>query len=518
MSENKKKKSVSNDKIEFKSTTEETANNKKINLSTVNEFSEEKGIKSKDRSNEKKDSMFKHLDYGRIGFVILIIAVVVVVYTVVIPYTVKAQYTTGYEVYIDEDTCIGIVSSIEDMNAVYDKLYEDFSSYYGMDVFKEYELSYKEVNVRQLNIYPVEQYDAMLRQSLNVGVMAWVIMVNNAPAAVLETKEEAEWVLEQVLAPYKENANEKNRSNIGFLEDVEIVNMSIDYKSIVDSETALNLIQYGGDIDISRHTVVSGETLYSIAKNYGIRISDIIKANPWLEQDDKLYRKDVLTIAQMNNRINIVYTEKIDRTESMDFETVVFEDDSMYATESKIQQEGRYGVRDITGYATYINGYESEVTVETENIITQPVEQIVIKGTKDVPKTLKLAQSGDMMLPLKSYTITSDFGPRDTGIDGASSFHYGVDLAASYGTPIYASADGKVTFAGSSGGYGQLVKIAHEGNVETRYGHCSQILVSTGQYVEKGDIIALVGSTGISSGNHVHFEVRINGEPVDPMG
>ncbi len=220
----------------------------------------------------------------------------------------------------------------------------------------------------------------------------------------------------------------------------------------------------------------------------------------------------------MNNRVNVVYTEAIARTEQMDYNTIVLEDDSMYSTESKIQQSGRYGERDITGYAMYINGYETDVEVVTENILMQPVDEIKVKGTKAVPTTLKLAQSGDLMLPLKSYTITSGFGPRDTGIDGASTYHYGVDLAASYGTPIYASADGKVKFAGSSGGYGLMVKITHEGNVETRYGHCSSILVSSGQYVEKGDIIALVGSTGTSSGNHVHFEVRINGTPVDPLG
>ncbi len=116
------------------------------------------------------------------------------------------------------------------MNAVYDQIFTDFSTYYGMDVSKEYTLSYKEVMVLPTNIYPIEQYDSMLRQSLEVGVMAWVISVNNAPAAVLATKEEAEWVLEQVLAPYKENAAEKQRTDIHFLEDVEIKNTSIDFK------------------------------------------------------------------------------------------------------------------------------------------------------------------------------------------------------------------------------------------------------------------------------------------------
>ena len=97
------------------------------------------------------------------------------------------------------------------------------------------------------------------------------------------------------------------------------------------------------------------------------------------------------------------------------------------------------------------------------------------------------------------------------------STHTGLDIAATTGTPIKVVADGTVAFAAYSGSYGYLVKVDHGNGVETWYGHTSKILVKEGQEVKAGDTIALVGSTGNSTGPHLHFEVRINGEHVNPQ-
>ncbi len=113
-----------------------------------------------------------------------------------------------------------------------------------------------------------------------------------------------------------------------------------------------------------------------------------------------------------------------------------------------------------------------------------------------------------------SGTITSRFGNRESI---RSSSHTGLDIAAPYGTSIKAAASGTVTFAGYSGGYGYVVKLDNGNGVETYYGHCSKLYVSTGDTVEAGDVIAAVGSTGNSTGNHLHFEVRVNGTEVNPQ-
>ena len=109
--------------------------------------------------------------------------------------------------------------------------------------------------------------------------------------------------------------------------------------------------------------------------------------------------------------------------------------------------------------------------------------------------------------------ITSRYGVNESIRDHT---HKGIDIAATRGTPILATASGKVTFAGWSSGYGYLVKIDHGNGVETYYGHCSKLYVSAGDTVEAGEEIAAVGSTGNSTGNHLHFEIRLNGNQVNP--
>ena len=96
-------------------------------------------------------------------------------------------------------------------------------------------------------------------------------------------------------------------------------------------------------------------------------------------------------------------------------------------------------------------------------------------------------------------------------------FHYGVDMAAPYGTPIYAAHAGTVTVSGVEGGYGNCVRIDHGEGVETVYGHASKLLVKEGHKVRAGDTVALVGSTGFSTGYHLHFEVNVNGAHKNPM-
>jgi murein DD-endopeptidase MepM/ murein hydrolase activator NlpD len=118
--------------------------------------------------------------------------------------------------------------------------------------------------------------------------------------------------------------------------------------------------------------------------------------------------------------------------------------------------------------------------------------------------------------PSTRMVVTSGFGKRVHPITHQVSSHDGIDLSAAKGTRILASRSGRVTFAGEAGGYGLLVIVDHGQGVETRYGHASALLVKAGQEVKAGQAIAKVGSTGRSTGPHLHFEVRRQGRPVDP--
>lgn len=119
--------------------------------------------------------------------------------------------------------------------------------------------------------------------------------------------------------------------------------------------------------------------------------------------------------------------------------------------------------------------------------------------------------------PLANDRLTSGFGSRTHPIFGGRRAHNGVDLAAPTGTPIYATADGIVSRSSWFSGYGLYISIEHGGEMQTRYGHMSRLNVAEGQQVRKGDVIGFVGSTGNSTGPHLHYEVRIAGNAVNPI-
>lgn len=124
---------------------------------------------------------------------------------------------------------------------------------------------------------------------------------------------------------------------------------------------------------------------------------------------------------------------------------------------------------------------------------------------------------GNLFWPTTNRLITSHFGYRRHPIWGIRMFHSGIDISGNYGDPIYAVNDGRVIYSGWQSGYGKVIIIDHGNNMSTLYAHCSQLLVGEGTAVKKGQIIGKVGSTGWSTGNHLHFEVRKNGTPIDPL-
>jgi murein DD-endopeptidase MepM/ murein hydrolase activator NlpD len=137
-------------------------------------------------------------------------------------------------------------------------------------------------------------------------------------------------------------------------------------------------------------------------------------------------------------------------------------------------------------------------------------------------KKLEQLEQGTIAIPstepVKGSAFTSGYGVRSDPFKGRAAMHAGIDLAGPIGTPIYATADGIVGRSEwNSGGYGNLVEIDHGRGIQTRYGHLSKSLVAAGQKVKRGDMIALMGSTGRSTGSHLHYEVRIDGKAVNPV-
>lgn len=173
---------------------------------------------------------------------------------------------------------------------------------------------------------------------------------------------------------------------------------------------------------------------------------------------------------------------------------------------SEVTSVGQNGLSRKTESVETVNGEEISRTELSNEVVKEPVTEVTTVGTA---KNTAGAKAG-LICPLNKgcFTISAYYG------DGRS--HKGVDLAAKKGTPIYAAGDGTVTYAGYDGDYGYSVIISHANGLSTRYAHASSLCVSKGQTVSQGEVIAYVGSTGYSTGNHLHFEVMVKGSCVNP--
>ena len=199
------------------------------------------------------------------------------------------------------------------------------------------------------------------------------------------------------------------------------------------------------------------------------------------------------------------------------------------ATRVKAAIEARYSQTEAT-LAQY--GIPAQRIAEDKSAMGGPYEPVDTTAVKAAPdpafrslfqswKRLDQLQQGIVAIPsqkpVDDVDFTSGFGVRSDPFRGGAAMHAGVDIRGPYGTPIYATADGIVGRAGRAAGYGNLVELDHGRGIQTRYGHLSSIVVQPGQRVKRGQLIARMGSTGRSTGNHLHYEVRLDGSAVNPM-
>lgn len=180
---------------------------------------------------------------------------------------------------------------------------------------------------------------------------------------------------------------------------------------------------------------------------------------------------------------------------------------------SKVTTTGCNGTSVKTETIEYINGKETARTENSNEVISKPVDEVVVIGTaiEKIPASQRAeAASKGLICPLNkgSFVISAYYG------DGRN--HKGLDMAANRGTPIFAAGGGTVTYAGYDSDFGYNVVIQHSNGISTRYAHANALSVSRGQVVNQGDMVGTVGSTGYSTGNHLHFEVIVNGTRVNP--
>ena len=411
---------------------------------------------------------------------------------------------TAYEVHMN-GRVIGVVRNEKDYVKAVEVAKEEFQILYQQEIVFTDEVEFLQVKVASDLITDRASMIKNLKQFVDIKVKSTGIKVNGEVIAFVKDMSTAEYVLETIKQPFVKVTDENNLS-IGFSEKVELEEIPADLSQIKDAEEVLNLILKGTD-EAREHIVASGENSWSIAKKYELTVEDIKKANPDMNPE-KLKIGQKISLVVPKPYINVKTKEYAELVEVVPFDTKTENTDTLYKGDRKIVVQGVEGSKEVKAYIIKENGIEVERDVIEEKIVKEPKTKVVAEGTKARPATMA---TGLFSNPTRGR-LTSVFGTRW----GAK--HTGIDVAAKTGTDINAADGGKVSFAGSNGSYGNLIIIDHENGYQTYYAHMSKFSVKKGDRVYKGQKIGEVGNTGRSTGPHLHFEVRKNGTPINPIG
>lgn len=293
-----------------------------------------------------------------------------------------------------------------------------------------------------------------------------------------------------------------------FSRPIEIVETYLPEDKIIDVATAKSILTENQE-SIRIYKVQSGDTLSEISIKVGLPLDDIIALNPELENENSVIRVDQeLLITVPEPELAVIWTEYAKIEEAYDLPIEYVYNDSWYTNQKVTHQQPSAGYHEAVLSIRHENDEANSSDVLYEEVMLPAVPKIVEVGTIVPPTYIK---------PLSGGRQSSGFGRRSAPVKGASTYHKGVDWATPIGTSIYASSGGTVVFAGWGSGYGYVVYINHPDGRQTRYGHLSKIYCKVGDHVNQGQVIAASGNTGRSSGPHVHFEIRINGEAVNPL-
>ena len=352
-----------------------------------------------------------------------------------------------------------------------------------------------------------EEFTDNLSDELGLVEYAYVLYIDGEPVAATTFPN----ALEEMLDQLKKSYITANTVDSYFVENVEIKQEYTDTSLVMNLGNIAEILNATKSGEVT-YTVEAGDSYYYIAELYDMSVDDLLDMNPGY--DPKLLRVgDVLTISNAVPYLTVVDVERQNYVQDVPYQVEYQDDNTMYQGDYKVLSPGEYGKADVTANVTYINGEETARQVVASVTLSEPVTETQARGTIPRPTWFP---TGSFRWPC-SGSITSYFGRRNTGIRGASTYHEGIDIANSYGTAIYAADGGTVSYSGWRSGFGYLVIIDHGNGYQTYYGHNSSLLVSTGEHVYKGQQIARMGSTGISSGNHCHFGIKINGTFVNPL-
>ncbi|MBR2043861.1 MAG: peptidoglycan DD-metalloendopeptidase family protein [Clostridia bacterium] len=305
------------------------------------------------------------------------------------------------------------------------------------------------------------------------------------------------------------------------------VTLTVEKSLATPDAVAVSLIEKTKDILMGTDVYINGRLVACVDANNKVREFIDSYLSGYMEGEDivssfvapvecvdNYYHKSAFTsFDALKEQLLVldVQSVKTVRTEvKVPFETKKRRDDSLRMGVQKTQSEGIDGISNDVSNIIMLNGKEIKTEYVGREVVVEPVSKVVLVGNKGAAIKAAWIDELDLIWPLdrvKGQYVSSYWG------DGRN--HKGIDIASSFETEIYAAQGGKVITAEYSDGYGYYVVIEHNDEYKTLYGHASCLFVSEGDFVEQGELIAYVGSTGMSTGNHLHFEVIRKGKKID---
>ena len=435
------------------------------------------------------------------------------------------KLTTVYHVYHNQQY-IGTVSDKEVVEKIVEEK-EDLlkGSMKGMDLKFGTNIEYIEEQVFNSTANNSETVKN-LESTIQLQAEASAIMIDGHPVVFLENQETSEEVMNKLKLAYVTQAqldelearkaapttelpplaeNETRILDVRVSKNVSFDIEKVTPDKIISVEEAVTLLQKG-TLEEKKYVVQEGDVLGTIANNHGLTLVDFIALNPGLTEDSVVKVGQEVNVTALKPYLEIIVDKEVNQKEVIPFANETVDDASMPKGETKVQQEGKDGERSVNYLTSTQNGTTTSSVVTSEVILAQPVNHIVVKGTKVIPSR----GTGTLAWPTSGGYVSSQQGQRW----GKS--HKGIDIARPSNRTIKAADNGKVVSAGWDGGYGNKIVIDHQNGLRTVYAHLETIGVSVGQTVSQGSAIGVMGSTGNSTGVHLHFEVYKNGSLQNP--
>ncbi len=343
-------------------------------------------------------------------------------------------------------------------------------------------------------------------------VPAYQFVVDGEVWFTIADREALEKTLTEYQRQYLENVDPKAQvKTISFAQEVQLVPVEVRKDQIDPFAQAIEKI-YAVEDEAVEIVIKKGDNFWNLAKTYNITVADLEILNPEVDPH-RIYPGDKLVVSPFNPVLDVLIELENTVVEAIPFATEHQKNNNMFTHEKSIVREGIEGEKEVVYQITLRNGYQETLEAIQETILKEPTNAIVRIGTRTTVYRGGRVNYG----VVQGKRISSGYGWRIHPITGQRRFHEGLDIAANHGNSVYAYTDGRVIQAGWNGGYGNCILIDHGNGLRTRYAHLSRISVKVGQRVKTGQRIGAVGSTGNSTGPHLHFEVIKNGKTQNPL-